>query len=145
MSKYAPLGSYLKSQKRNLIPMTFSEIEALIDSPLPASKKYPAWWSNNTSNSMMTKEWLAAGYKTESVDVAGEKLVFRKTAIRDPNHPALASGEKTPDKSGRAPIFGCMVGTFVLSPDLDPALPADPELADHIDEKYKDSDDSAAA
>jgi hypothetical protein len=27
----------------------------------------------------MTKEWLAAGYETEQVDIAGEKLVFRRS------------------------------------------------------------------
>ena len=48
--------------------MTFAEIEALLGEKLPASKQYPAWWSNNPSNNPMTKEWLAAGFQTESVE-----------------------------------------------------------------------------
>ena len=43
--------------------MTFGEIEELLGEKLPASKQYPAWWSNNPSNNPMTKEWLAAGFQ----------------------------------------------------------------------------------
>ena len=79
MGKYTPLRDYLTSQARDHVPMTFKEIEAVIGETLPSSKQYPAWWSNNSSNNVMTKEWLAAGYETEQVDIGGEKLVFRRT------------------------------------------------------------------
>ncbi|MCB1416552.1 MAG: hypothetical protein KDJ64_09080, partial [Nitratireductor sp.] len=94
-------------------------------------------WSNNPSNNVMTKEWLAAGYETESVDVAGEKLVFRKCGR--PTSPPGGNGNRSngaANKSGRAPIFGCMKGTFALNTNNDPALPADPDLSDWIDRKY---------
>jgi len=79
MGKYSPLRSYLMAQAGERVPMSFSDIEKLLGEKLPASKQYPAWWSNNPSNNPMTKEWLAAGFQTESVNIAGENLVFRRS------------------------------------------------------------------
>jgi hypothetical protein len=85
MSKYEPLQHFLESCATEEVPLTFGEIEGILGSELPASKAHPAWWSNNPSNNVMTRAWLAAGYRTERVDVAGEKLVFRRdTTIRSP-------------------------------------------------------------
>lgn len=78
MSKYEPLQRWLRSQSHGRIPLTFAEIETIIGAPLPPSRLNRAWWSNNPSNNVMTKEWLAAGYETEQVDIAAERLVFRK-------------------------------------------------------------------
>lgn len=135
MGKYEPLGAYLAAQNRAHIPMSFAEIEEIIGEKLPASKQYPAWWSNSPTNNVMTKEWLSAGYQTESVDIAGEKLAFRR--VRKP------SGFKTPaeaDKGEASPkrtsIFGCMKGTLTLLPGVDLTAPADPDLAEYIDRKY---------
>src|ERR1700752_4620272 len=79
MSKYAPLGEYLRKQRKDLVPMTFAEIERIVGSKLPKSQCYPAWWSNNPWNNVMTQIWLDAGFETEQVDVASGKLVFRRT------------------------------------------------------------------
>lgn len=79
MSRYAPLGEFLQHQSVERVSMTFDEIEGLIGHKLPNSKQYPAWWSNNPSNNPMTRAWLAAGYKTEQVDTAAQRLVFRRT------------------------------------------------------------------
>jgi len=79
MSKYDPLTTYLKSQPGSSLPITFREIERLVGAKLPGSAyKYPAWWSNNPSNNVMTTAWLAAGWVTSDVDVPGERLVFRR-------------------------------------------------------------------
>jgi len=50
MSKYAPLKDFLVAQNADRVPMSFAEIERVLSLPLPASKQYPAWWSNNPSN-----------------------------------------------------------------------------------------------
>jgi hypothetical protein len=114
MSKYEALGVFLKAQKHEFIPMTFSEIEQVLDAKLPESKKYPAWWSNNPSNNVMTKQWLDAGYETESVDTQRGKLVFRRK-----KHASLAK-----QKNGeRAPIFGCMKGMLTIAPGYDLSTP----------------------
>ena len=53
MGKYDPLGAFLKANGTEHVPMTFAEIEKVIGEPLPNSKTYPAWWSNNPSNNVM--------------------------------------------------------------------------------------------
>lgn len=131
MGKYSPLKEFLTNQNVEYLPMTFDEIEKVLDLRLPASKRYPAWWSNNPSNNPMTREWLAAGFETESVNIGAEKLVFRRG--RRPRGFAeeqiTFKGEAYSDRivapRGEDPLFGCMVGTLTLLPDVDYTAPAD--------------------
>ncbi|MFD2057206.1 hypothetical protein ACFSQT_30230 [Mesorhizobium calcicola] len=125
MGKYSPLRSYLMSQASERVPMSFSDIEKLLGEKLPASKQYPAWWSNNPSNNPMTKEWLAAGFQTESVNIAGENLVFRRA--KGPKGFAEAAQAEIDGTLSRHPIFGCMKGTLTIIPDVDLTEPADPD------------------
>src|SRR5216684_1897032 len=78
MSKYAPLGDYLRKQRMSAVPMTFAQIERVIGGKLPPSQYHRAWWSNNPWNNVMTKVWLEAGFVSEQVDIDGRKLVFRR-------------------------------------------------------------------
>jgi len=81
MARYADyeiFGRYLASQQKPLISMTFSEVARVVGRKLPASAKYPAWWSNDPSNNPMTRVWLKAGFKTEQVDTAMQRVVFRR-------------------------------------------------------------------
>jgi hypothetical protein len=121
MSKYEQLGQYLSRQKRSHLSMTFGEIERIVGSNLPPSKKHRAWWSNNPTNNVMTRQWLTAGYETESVDVVAERLVFKR--VIDGN----GDGDDFDDMQD--PIFGCMKGTMTIPADLDLTAPADPEWA----------------
>ena len=91
MTKYEPLAAFLKDCPTEEIPMTFADIERVIGAPLPNSKRYPAWWSNNPSNNVMTQVWLDAGFQTERVDTTNGRLVFRRVA---------AKGETTARKGG---------------------------------------------
>lgn len=127
MGKYEPLTTFLKKQGRAEVRMTFSEIERLIRSKLPASaKEHRAWWSNNPLNSVITKAWLEAGYRTEEVDMAGRTLVFRKSQ--------KPSGRKTPDfwpkDKPDDPLFSWMKGTITIAPGVDLTEPADPDWGD---------------
>ena len=79
MGKYDPLKSFLSGQAADRAPISFAEIERLVGAPLPNSKRHPAWWSNTPSNNPMTRAWLAAGYETEQVDTAAQRLRFRRT------------------------------------------------------------------
>jgi hypothetical protein len=114
MSKYEPLTTFLKHTSGRSLRLTFAEIENILGFPLPASKKYPAWWSNSATNNTMTQAWLAAGYKTEQIDVAGEKVTFHSEA-----KPASASRESLP----RSPLFGSMKGTTFVAPGVDLTAP----------------------
>jgi len=81
VTKYEPLEAFLTGKRWQEIPMAFEDIEQVIGASLPpAAFKHRAWWSNNPSNSVITYSWLKAGYKTERVDMASRKLVFRRTA-----------------------------------------------------------------
>ena len=123
MGKYAPLKEFLTGQNQDYVPMTFAQIEKVLDLKLPPSKQYPAWWSNNPSNNPMTREWLDAGFETMSVNIEGEKLVFRRVQRSAP--PVVvskSSGAGDADAGAelrRHPIFGCMKGTLTLLPDVD--------------------------
>lgn len=128
MTKYATLGAYLRRQPVSRIPMTFAEIEKIIGGKLPASQRYPAWWSNNPMNNTMTRVWLDAGFETEQVDVAGRKLVFRRMSGR--------AGASTVEHAanegsvGEHPLFARIRGTAHVPDGVDLTGPADPDWGD---------------
>ena len=136
MSKYEPLGVFLRGQKLQSVPMTFAEIEKILKFKLPASKRYPAWWSNNPSNNVMTQQWLDAGFQTESVDTQGEKLVFRRRGYMA-SFPATGSvpAPQGSARERRHSIFGCMKGLFTLADGFEPTAPM--ELEPGWDRKYR--------
>ena len=136
MSKYDGLGEYLRKHGGLELPMTFQEIERVAGEKLPASAyKYRPWWSNNPANNVLTKVWLGAGYRTERVDMAGKRLVFKRV-IKSPG-PALSHQRGSSAPSVRHPLIGCMKGTFWIDPEWDPSQPAMPEWADLVDAKYE--------
>ena len=117
MSKYDALGAFLSKQTTACVPMTFREIEKVTGTKLPNSKQYPAWWSNNTWNNVMTKVWLDAGYRTEQVDIAHERLVFRRVGQSGMQEGARAY---QPEGSSQGhPGWGLLKGTFTLEPGWD--------------------------
>lgn len=119
MSKYDPLATYLRQQPGERIPLTFAEIERVLGRPLPASKRYPAWWSNSPTNNPMTKVWLEAGFVTEQVDIPAERLTFRRARPAEPG--------PSPGGLDRYPGYGAMRGTIRFAADLDLTAPADPD------------------
>lgn len=114
-SKYALLESHLRDSGQERVPMTFREIERVIRAPLPPSARNRATWSNNSAGSVMTKSWLAAGYRAEQVDMKNGRLVFRRTA-------------PPPADAGRgsfARSFGALKGTVTIAPGVDLTDPID--------------------
>ena len=123
MGKYTRLGEFLRAQRTKEVPMTFAEIERVIGGKLPpSSPQYPAWWSNNPSNNVMTKVWLSAGYRTEQVDVKSRRVVFRRV------EQSLTESAAPPARKGeRHPIFGALKGLAHIPAGVDLTEPADPE------------------
>jgi hypothetical protein len=121
MSKYSPLGDFLRTQTLDSIPLSFADVAKIVGHPLPRSARYPAWWSNNETNNVMTKVWLDAGFRTEQVDIASEKLVFRRQRGAGVSEPRR--GFQSP--SARHPLFGALKGHIRIAVDL--TQPADPD------------------
>jgi hypothetical protein len=137
MGKYEPLGTFLRNQRAQEVPLTFSEIEKITGVTLPPkAQHHRAWWSNNAANNVMTKVWLEAGYESSQVDMTARKLVFRRVAkVADRElSPALAPA--VAKKGERHPIFGALKDITRLVPGVDLTEPADPEWADLVDRKY---------
>jgi hypothetical protein len=79
VSNYVLLANHLETVGTETWPTTFGEIEKIVGRKLPPSAyRHRPWWSNNTANSAMTRIWIRAGWKTEQVDMAAQKLVFRR-------------------------------------------------------------------
>ena len=118
MSKYYRLKDFLTEMEQDYVPMTFGEIEKVLEFSLPASKQYPAWWSNNPSNNPMTKEWLDAGFETESVNTASGKIVFRRVKKSAPRGGSSSAGKE----GARRPLypgFGFMKGLIKIEPGFE--------------------------
>jgi hypothetical protein len=121
MSKYEALGAFLRAQQTDEVPLSFSEIERITGARLPPSAaKHRPWWSNNANNSVMTRIWLEAGFKTEQVDMASRKLVFRRMTTHA-GRPGSSGGR------GRHPLFGALRGLVRTMPGTDLTKPADPD------------------
>jgi hypothetical protein len=143
MAKYEPLERFLRAQHADEVPMTFAEIERILDAKLPNSKFNRAWWSNNPDNNVMTLAWLNAGYLTERVDLKNDRVVFRRIGadqagpLSDEDRKHLARGKRWYGDNGvmkaRHPLFGWMKGSVSIPVGVDLTEPADPEWADRLD------------
>lgn len=141
--KYAALKGHLATQRTEVVSMRFADIEAVIGSELPPSaRKHRPWWSNNPSNSVITNEWLNAGYKTEQVDMGAEALVFRKISSSNP----LTKKPRTPSTPDRIrpntdahPImrlYGALKECITIAKDIDLTNPALQSLDENFDKKW---------
>jgi hypothetical protein len=132
MGKYEPLGDFLRKQRGNEVSLTFAEIERITGIKLPPkAQHHRAWWSNNPSNNVMTKVWLAAGYETKQVDISARRLTFRRIGEQG-RAQGLSRSAATPEtsRSGRHPMLGALKGLVQVMPGTDLTAPADPAWGD---------------
>jgi hypothetical protein len=78
MGRYEPLTRHLEASRTTEAPMTFREVERILNRDLPRSARlHPAWWSNTTTHSH-AESWMRPGWKTARVDLAKERVIFVK-------------------------------------------------------------------
>jgi DNA-binding transcriptional regulator YiaG len=96
-SKYAPLFDHLNRSGVREVTLTFTEIEALLGGALPGSARSGrAWWSNRDKGAVQAAAWMAAGYHVVDLDLASERVTFRKPIIE---YHAQDAGDDTRWKS----------------------------------------------
>jgi hypothetical protein len=138
--KYDPLRRYLRQQARSRVPMTFQQIESVIGGALPASaRKHRPWWANDATGHAHAKAWLEAGYRTEQVDMEGEKLVFVRAPDWVEKEMAESAATYAPQAANALhPMIGALKGLLWIDPTLDLAKPVlDPDEWERmLDEKY---------
>ena len=134
-SKYEPLNQHLNTLSGEYVHMSFRKIEKVLGFGLAKSAyRHRPWWSNNPHNSVITRAWLDAGYRTEQVDMKGEKLVFRRHKDMPPTD---SSEEQTPPKTGLARFYGSMKGMITITKGVDLTQPADPDWQKSNPEEQK--------
>ncbi len=77
--KYAPLHNHLNALTVSEWHTSFSELESILGFDLPASaRRHRPWWANQyvASGRPQAHAWLGAGWKTQSVNLETETLVF---------------------------------------------------------------------
>jgi hypothetical protein len=126
MGKYEPLTEFLLQQTANEVPMSFAQIERVVGFKLPqVAQRHRAWWSNSLSNNVMTKAWRQAGFRSEQVDMAAGKLVFRRDMSIKAQHNLVAN-------LGEHPLIGWMEGTAHIPEGVDLTEPADPAWGERV-------------
>ena len=84
--RYEPLTRYLETRREPLAPLTFREVERVLNRSLPRSARvHQPWWANTTTHSH-ADAWLRVGWKTRQVDLAGERVVFVRDAAAKRPH-----------------------------------------------------------
>jgi hypothetical protein len=114
MGKYEPLTRLLESADSTSLRVSFREIETVLGFRLPESAhRYEAWWSNNEVGHSHARAWMAAGWRTEDLDLPGRKITFRRAR-------SLENARKQRRKSDP---WGCMAGTITLTEGADLTTP----------------------
>lgn len=82
---WAKLTEYLMGADGDLL-LTFGDLERICGGSLPASKEYPAFWSNSSG---YARHWVQAGYKVSRARCLPGQLRFLRTgAPATPSRPS---------------------------------------------------------
>lgn len=114
MTKYQPIAEELRHHSSFEWQVSFDGIERILGFKLPSSaREHRAWWANNPANHPHSRAWLEAGWKTENVDMAAERVTFRR--VREAG---------TGGRSGEArPLYGGLKGTVHIPSGVDLTAP----------------------
>ena len=81
LSKYEPLQKHLAGLDSGRWCASLPDIEKVLGFALPRSaRQHPAWWSNSGQDGRHASSWLHVGWRAEDLDLAGERVAFRRVA-----------------------------------------------------------------
>ena len=76
--KYRYLSDYLENSQLNVVELTFSKIEEILNDKLPNSARlHRAMWANTETHSFALS-WINAGYKVVDIDIEKEEVKYEK-------------------------------------------------------------------
>lgn len=80
MTKYSPLGIYFNKETKNLVSLSFSQIEKIIKAKLPPSAySRKEWWANDSVFHTQSRNgWLRSGWKTKKINLEKQYIIFWK-------------------------------------------------------------------
>jgi hypothetical protein len=127
MGKYTDIGRLLNSRGTDLVRIDFEDIEEALGFNLPASAhKYAEWWANNYKGHVQARAWMDAGWHTESLDLDGKKVTFRRsTAAGADTGPNPLGDVPAATSPRRRDPWGCMAGTVTFMTDVDLTEPTE--------------------
>lgn len=79
--KYSPLEEYLRNlpASQREVRLTFTQIEGILKSKLPASAQEQSWWDHATEgNHRNTRAWSNAGWRVGQVHLRGQWVRFER-------------------------------------------------------------------
>ena len=101
--KYAPLYAHLSVRGGQEWGTTFFELEKILGFELPPSARvHRPWWSNpgRSGGHSHALAWVAAGWRTKSVDLEAETLTF----VRNPEPTGREGTGVETDIESRRPV-----------------------------------------
>jgi hypothetical protein len=88
MSKYLPLGEYLRSLGVSRVQLSFEEVTRLVGGLPPSASQYRAWWANEPRTHSHARAWLEAGWRVDAVNL-GRWVSFARVSA--PPRPSVAA------------------------------------------------------
>jgi hypothetical protein len=78
--KYQPLARWLGAQRETTVTLTFSEVEAILGTRLPASAWIrPSWWQYQYTAHPHIQGWRSVGWEVVHVDRPRREVTFVRT------------------------------------------------------------------
>lgn len=77
-NKYRYLSKYLVQSKRDIVKLSFYDIEKILNIKLPQSAyKHRSFWANTESHSIALS-WLSVSFNTTEVDMKAKTVQFER-------------------------------------------------------------------
>jgi hypothetical protein len=82
-SPYDKLAIWLSNQANSEVTMTFAQVEAIIETGLPASAySNRTWWANDSVSHIQSQKWLEAEWRVRSVNLSNKSVSFARIVER---------------------------------------------------------------